>query len=140
MLPSSDRDRNPITDEATFTTYRRIIMVDLQLQNYETMKQLTEEQIKDGVENYINWLQSAVYDMVAVDEDFNHRGYGSERDCAADDAYDNPDILRSLIGDYIPLQQGSYETFVVLYYFYELGHKAIKEAVLSMSYLIKEKK
>lgn len=107
--------------------------INLMNLSVEQLDNLTQEQIASGVREHINWLQSAVYDAAGYDEDLNFRGYGVERDCAADDAYDDPDLLQSLIGDHVPMQKGSWGTFLMLYEFREQGHKAIKIAVDRMA-------
>ena len=106
--------------------------MDLQIIGYDGVNKLSDEEIAQGVSEHINWLQSAVYDMTSYDEDLNHRGYGVEHDCAADDAYDDPDILRSLIGDHLPLQRYSHATFVILFELWVQGHSAIKKVVEDM--------
>jgi len=107
--------------------------MDLMICSAEQVNKMSEEEIEDGVRDHINWIQSAVYDMTAYDEDLNHTGYGVEHDCAADDAYDDPEILRSLIGDHLPLEKGSRGTRLMFQYFRKHGHKAIITAVDKMA-------
>jgi hypothetical protein len=109
--------------------------IDLRSMSYDGVNKLTEKEIESGVRNHINWMQNAVYDMVEFDfETGEHRGHTVERDCAADDAYDDPDILQSLIGDFLPLQEDSFATFCILYFMWESGHSAIKKAVEKMAH------
>jgi len=116
--------------------------IDLSMLGYDGVNKLTEDEILDGVHNHINWIQSACGDMAQYDPDtFDKRTDWTEIDCAADDAYDDPELLRSLIGDYLPLQQGSDATFMILFHLWDVGHSAIKQAVESMyDYLCEPKK
>lgn len=95
----------------------------------DDLESFTDDEIDYAVAEHINWIQSAVGDMAQFNPDtFEIRTDWTEIDCAADEAYDDPELLRSLIGDYMPINR-AFGTFRVLYSFHEQGHKAIKMAV-----------
>ena len=100
---------------------------------WSTFEGMSEEELKSAAHDIISWLQSAVgdvaYNNVGCDIGFDKVEYGSPKvEAKADDVYDDPQVMRELIGDNTPVLDHSYEAFAVLYYLHEIGHGAIKKA------------
>lgn len=83
----------------------------------------SDDEIESAVRSHIMWMESAVYDIAAGQTEET-----IEAEVLADTMWNDPDTLQSLIGDFIPLEKGSWGTFRILAEFHEQGHKAIKDA------------